>query len=109
MKKNAALSTDQLAQMRQVIKQHVSKSELLKGIKSELVSNPEASELVSQAVLKHVDTERITNEIIKDIDSAMKPKVPGKAVVPRTNNRAILLRIKQGKSFLDYLDSQSEV
>ena len=47
MKKNAALSTDQLAQMRQVIKQHVSKSELLKGIKSELVSNPEASELVS--------------------------------------------------------------
>ena len=56
-------------------------------------------------MLKHVDTERITNDIIKDIDTAMKPKVPGKAVVPRTNNRAILLRIKQGKSFLDYLDS----
>lgn len=56
-------------------------------------------------MLKHVDTERITNDIIKDIDTAMKPKVPGKAVVPRTHNRAILLRIKQGKSFLDYLDS----
>ena len=39
----------------------------------------------------------------------MKPKVPGKAVVPRVTNRAILLRIKQGKSFLDYLDAHAQV
>lgn len=49
--KKAVLSSDQLALMRSVIKQHVSKSELLRGVKGELASNPEASEQVSHAVL----------------------------------------------------------